>query len=160
MGNCGKVLMSGYRGSYDYSIDEKGRVNIPARFRKAMNPEADETFVIIQAPDRCLRAYPLDAFKKFEEELSIRPQTRATTDLRRVIFSMARESTLDSQGRISLSPRQIEIAGIEKEVTLVGEGGFIEIWDTRRHAEYLAKIDFDEVFYQSVEGTMNQKPEQ
>ena len=147
--------MSSFRGNYEYTIDAKGRVNVPAKFRKALAPEADETFVITLAPDRCLRAYPLDAWKRFEEELAARPQTRATTELRRAIYSTARESTLDGQGRVSLSPKQIEIAGISKDVTLVGEGGYIEIWDSRRHDEYLSKIDFDAVFYESVENTMN-----
>lgn len=147
--------MSSFRGSYDYSIDSKGRINVPAKFRKALNPEAEETFVIVPAPDKCLRAYPLDSFKRFEQELDSRPQTPATTQLRRSIFSNAKESSLDAQGRIALSPRQIEIAGVAANVTLVGEGGYIEIWDTERHAQYLSTIDFDAVFYASVENTMN-----
>lgn len=147
--------MASFRGSYDYSIDSKGRLNVPAKFRKALHPDSEETFVVTLAPDKCLRAYPLDAFKRFEEELDSRPQTPATTQLRRAIFSTARESTLDAQGRISLSPRQIEMAGITSEVTLVGQGGYIEIWDTRRHEDYLSTIDFDAVFYESVENTMH-----
>jgi len=142
--------MARFRGSYDYSIDAKGRLNIPAKFRKSLSPEAMETFVVTVAPDSCLRAYPLDEWEKYEDELASRPQSRATTKLRRLIYANTSESVLDSQGRISLQLKQIQKAGLGKEVTLIGQPGFIEIWDPKRHDEYLGEGDeFDDVFYES-----------
>ena len=61
--------MSRFRGRYDYTIDAKGRVNIPSKFRKSLSPEAAETFVICQGPGRCLRAYPQDVWDRYEDEL-------------------------------------------------------------------------------------------
>jgi MraZ protein len=147
--------MSSFRGSFDYSIDAKGRVNIPPSFRKALNPQAEETFVVTLAPDNCLRAYPLDEWKKFEEDLKSRPQTRATTMLMRAIFANTSESMLDAQNRITIKPKQLERAGITKEITLIGQPGYIEIWDTARCNHYLEQVDFDSVFFESVDTTTN-----
>jgi MraZ protein len=54
--------MSSFKGSYEYSVDNKGRVNIPARLRKYVSPEANDTFVITRGYDACLFVYPLDVW--------------------------------------------------------------------------------------------------
>ncbi len=147
--------MSRFRGSYEYSVDEKGRVNVPAKFRKALNPDADETFVVVRAPNNCLRAYPLDAWSEFEDELDARPQTPQTLKLRRQLYASVSDSKLDSQGRISLTALQMQISGIDKKLILVGQGPYIELWDITRYEEFLGDgDDFDEAFFQSAQETM------
>lgn len=144
--------MSRFLGEYNYSIDEKGRINIPAKFRKALSPDADETFAVCRAPNNCLRAYPQDTWDRYEDELASRPQTPETLRHIRLLRSTLKNSKLDSQGRIMLTQKQIEIAGIAKDVTLVGHYGYIEIWDTKRYTDYIGDAeDFDTVFFQSVE---------
>jgi MraZ protein len=147
--------MASFRGSFDYALDTKGRLNIPAPFRKALHPAAEETFVVTLAPDNCLRAYPLDEWQKFEDDLKSRPQTRATTMLKRAIYANTSESRLDGQNRITLKPKQLERSGITKEVTLIGQPGYIEIWDRSRCEAYLDEVNFDDVFYESVDSTIN-----
>jgi MraZ protein len=148
--------MSRFRGKYEFSLDGKNRFNIPAKFRKALVPEADETFVICRAPDRCLRAYPQDAWERFEDSLAELPHTPDTDKMQRQLFSTVSDSKLDGQGRIMITPQQMKIAGISKAVTVVGRPGYIEIWDTDRFNEYTG-IDetqedgFDEAFYRSME---------
>ncbi|MFP4012870.1 MAG: division/cell wall cluster transcriptional repressor MraZ [Chitinispirillaceae bacterium] len=150
--------MGRFRGRYDYSIDAKGRVNIPAKFRKALCPEAEETFVVVRGPSNCLRAYPRDLWDTYESELASRPETPQTVRHKRLLFSILSDSTLDGQGRITLSAAQMKVAGIAKEVTLVGQATYIEIWDTARYEEYLGMADdFDDVFFQSVETGLAQK---
>ncbi|MFW5775080.1 MAG: division/cell wall cluster transcriptional repressor MraZ [Chitinivibrionales bacterium] len=147
--------MSRFRGRFDYSIDAKGRLNFPAKFRKALAPEAAETFVICRAPGGCLRAYPQDAWERYEDELDTMPQTPEAVKFQRLLYSTVSDSSLDSQGRIMLTPKQLEIAGIKKNVTLIGKRGHVEIWDTNRFEEYIgAGDDFDDVFFQSVEAGM------
>jgi MraZ protein len=147
-----------FRGEYDYSIDAKGRVNIPAKFRKALAPEASETFAICRAPNNCLRAYPQNVWEKYEDELATRPQTSGAIRHLRLLQSTLSDSKLDAQGRIALRNKQIKIAGIKKNVTLVGHYGFIEIWDTERYREYIGSgEDFDKVFFDSVEVGMQKK---
>ena len=144
--------MSRFRGLYEYSIDDKGRVNVPAKFRKVLNPQADETFVVCRGPNLCLRAYPQDRWALYESELEARPQTPQTVRLRRQIYASVSDSQLDGQGRVTLTPLQMQIGGIGKKVVVVGQGSFIELWDPKRYKEYLGTgEDFDDVFYQSAQ---------
>ena len=151
-------IMNRFRGEYTYTVDVKGRFNIPAKFRKALSPEANEGFVVSRAPDGCLRAYPLDEWDRAEDNLLSRPENPQTVKLKRLIYSTLSESKLDGQGRITLSPTQMGIAGISKNVLLIGHRGYIEIWDPDKFAAYRgSEDDFNEAFYQSVEaGTKNQ----
>jgi MraZ protein len=144
--------MSRFRGRFDYAIDEKGRVNIPSKFRKALTPDANETFVICRAPNGCLRAYAQDVWNRYEDELSSRPQTPETLRHQRLVYSTLAESTLDAQGRIMLTTLQMEMVGLAKNVTLIGQNGYVELWDTARFNGYMGnQDDFDEVFFKSVE---------
>ncbi|MBD3420991.1 MAG: division/cell wall cluster transcriptional repressor MraZ [Chitinivibrionales bacterium] len=144
--------MSRFRGSYQYSIDAKGRINVPAKFRKALNPEADETFVIVRGPDKCLQAYPLDTWQSVEEKLDARPQTPDTTRLRRELYSSIADSKLDAQGRIAITPKQMSIAHISSKVVLEGQGAYIEIWSPEIYDTYFSDdSNFEDVYYQSVQ---------
>jgi MraZ protein len=150
--------MPGFYGRYDYSVDAKGRVNIPAKFRKNLAPEAAETFVVCQAPGSCLRAFPQNYWSTYVAELNSRPETSETVGYKRKLYHSVSDSTLDAQGRITLMPNQREIAGISKDVTLVGQENYIELWDPARYAAYCEKDkDFDTAFYQSVQAGLLKK---
>ena len=118
-------MMNRFRGRYNYTVDAKGRINVPAKFRKALSPEANETFVVVRAPDDCLRAYPQDSWDRYEERLRSRPESPHTVKVQRLIYSTLSESHLDSQGRITLAPNQLEIAAISKDVLLIFNYGCI-----------------------------------
>src|SRR6266852_314395 len=64
--------MAAFRGSYKHSIDHKGRVSIPARFRRLLSGDANETFVILRGLDTCVSLYPADEFKRLEDRLRSR----------------------------------------------------------------------------------------
>ena len=128
--------MAKFRGRFDFSIDQKGRINIPSKFRKLLSPEAEETFVICRAPDNCLWAYPKDEWEKFEDLLITMPVSRESNKFQRVMQNTLSDSTLDKQGRISLTPLHIKIAGITKEVSIIGCGRYLEIWDAGRFEMY------------------------
>ena len=150
--------MGRFHGRFDYSLDTKGRVNIPDKFRKALSPEAGETFIICRAPDGCLRAYPNDLWETYEAELALRPETPETLRHKRLLYNTISDSTLDAQGRISLTSAQMAQANITKDVTLVGQANYIEVWDTQKYDTYLATADdFDSVFFQSVEAGFTKK---
>ena len=140
--------MASFRGSFDYSVDAKGRVNIPAKFRKALSPEAEETFVITRGPGDCLRAYPLDAWEKREADLWALSETKDTVNLKRRVNNFLTESTLDVQGRVTLTPALMKVAGITKEVTLLGMLEYIELWDRAKYSELSNSTDdFDDAFF-------------
>jgi MraZ protein len=143
--------MTRFRGSYEYSVDEKGRVSMPAKFRKALSPEAQETFVVARGPDGCLRAYPLDGWSAFEDELAARAETPETVKFKRQVYDSVSDPQLDTQGRIMLTPLQMNIANISDKAVLVGQGSYLEIWDPQRYRECVGGVaDFDQVFYKSV----------
>jgi MraZ protein len=144
--------MSRFRGRFEVSLDNQGRISIPSKFRKALDPEADETFVICRAPGGCLRAFAQNMWNKYEDEMSKWPQTKDVLQLKTFIYSTLHESKLDAQGRITLSALQIQMAGLNKSVTLIGQNGFIEIWDTQKLNEYLGdQKNFDEIFFKSID---------
>jgi MraZ protein len=151
--------MNRFRGVFSYSLDDKGRVSIPAKFRKMLSPEALETFVVSRGPNGCLRAYPLDEWDKKEDGLKQQFESAETVRAVRHIQSTLSESVLDSQGRISLTAEQKAIAAINKNVLLIGNPGFVELWDPDRFKSYMGpEDDFDTAFYQSVEKQMKAQP--
>jgi len=142
--------LSRFRGSFEYSVDEKGRINVPAKFRRCLNPAADDTFVVSRGPEGCLRAYPQDIWNSYEDKLNAQPQTKENVQKLRILYRSVSDSKLDGQGRVTLSPLQLKIAGITKNVTLVGNSQFIEIWDSERYNSVVGEDEaFDELFYNS-----------
>ncbi len=146
--------MSRFRGRYDYSMDQKGRINIPAKFRKLLSRASEQTFVICRAPDGCLWAYPKDEWEKFEDSLVAMPMSRETNKFQREMQNTLSDSVLDRQGRVTLTPLQMRIAGISKEVSIIGRGRHLEIWDTARFEKYTGNgDDFDEVYYKTMQAS-------
>ncbi len=107
-------------GSFEYSIDAKGRVNVPARFRKSLSKASDETFVVCYAPDNRLRAYPVDEWVHIEERYAKLPPTKKNISFLRALHQTMSETTLDAQGRVTLTAQQMKYAKIDKKVALVG----------------------------------------
>ena len=143
--------MARFRGRYDFSIDEKGRINIPSKFRKLLSPEAEETFVVCRAPDGCLWAYPKNEWEIFEDRLYAMPVSREGNKFQRTLQNTLNDTTLDKQGRICLTPFQTKIAGIVKEVSIIGRGSYLEIWDKKRFEEYTGSgNDYDDVYYKTI----------
>lgn len=130
--------MSSFKGQFRYTIDSKGRINIPAKFRKAISPEANETFVITRGMENCIYAFPLDEWNKNEEKL--RRLSANQKDIRlfiRMTTSYISESQFDKQGRIAIPRFLIEFAKIEKEILIIGTLDKLEIWNPTIYEEYL-----------------------
>lgn len=127
-----------FLGEYQHSLDAKGRITIPSRFRE----ELGERFVATKGLDNCIFLYPLDEWQKVEEKLKTLPMTRA--DVRsfvRFFFSGALETELDKQGRTILSSNLRNYAEIEKDVTVIGVGARVEIWSTDKWESYNANAE-------------------
>ena len=108
-------------GRYDYTIDAKGRLNFPAKFRDAMG----ESFVVLEWVDNCLFVLPLPEVEKLEAD-ELMDSWEVSGDL----FSTACEVVPDKQGRILLPAELREYAGLEKDVTIIGNRSHAEIWAT------------------------------
>lgn len=121
-----------FRGRFDYSIDDKGRVSLPAKFREVLSTNYDER-LIVTTFDQCLWAYPLSEWQAIEEKIAALPQFKSQVKaLQRVFVSGAAECPLDKQGRIILPPNLREYGGLKKDVVFVGMTKRIEIWSKER----------------------------
>jgi division/cell wall cluster transcriptional repressor MraZ len=99
-----------------------------------------------------LRAFAQNMWNKYEDEIATWPQTPETVRHKTTLYSTLQEASLDAQGRIALTALQMKMAGLTKNVTIIGQNGFIEIWDTERLVAYVGnQDDFDQVFFKSVE---------
>ncbi len=126
-------------GDYDFTLDAKNRVAIPARLRFAF---ADGIYVT-WGHEGCLSGFSPEGFQSYLERSSngISPLSSKGRDMQRFITANAMFQTLDSQGRITLSAKSVGHAGIEREVTIIGVDDHIEIWDRSAWAEYLARLE-------------------
>ena len=120
-------------GEYSYSLDLKGRINMPARFRQALSKNNKNTFVSTRGMDSCIWVYPLSQWLEIEKNLrSLSSLSKIHRTFVRNTARYAAPSTYDKQGRITLSPSLIEYAGLEKDVLIIGMVNKMEIWDPRQ----------------------------
>ncbi|MFJ7950420.1 division/cell wall cluster transcriptional repressor MraZ [Lysinibacillus sp. NPDC096418] len=114
-----------FMGEYQHSVDAKGRLIVPAKFREALG----ETFVVTRGLDNCLFGYPMNEWRKLEEKLKGLPMTKKDTRaFARFFFSGATEVEIDKQGRINIPSTLITHAHLEKECVVLGVSNRIEIW--------------------------------
>jgi MraZ protein len=131
--------VAGFKGQYENAIDEKGRVAIPAKMRRALKPEANETFTATRGFEQCVFLYPLDRWEVMEEAfMELNPYQRETRDFVRTITRWAEDVTLDRQGRIVLPRRLMDFAGLDGAAVIIGSLDRIEIWDPKVFEDHLA----------------------
>ena len=119
-----------FRGSFEHSVDSKGRVSVPSRFREILAERYEGKLVLTMDHDKCVMAYPLEEWERWESKIKALPQTqKGVRDYMRNIFSNAAECDLDKQGRILIPPALREGARISKAVLIVGMLDKMEIWD-------------------------------
>lgn len=112
-----------YIGEYFHSIDDKGRINFPAKLREELGLQ----FVLTKGLDGCLSAYSMDEWEIISEKVAGLPQAKAR-DLKRFMFSSATTVTADRQGRILVSPGLRSFASLERDVAVIGASDHVEIW--------------------------------
>lgn len=127
-----------FLGDYQHTLDAKGRLSLPAKFRNAMTGKV----VVAKGFDRCLYVYPAEEYSRFVEELvaneGFDPRARK---VRRFFTSGAHETELDSAGRITLPQVLREFAGLTKDVAVTGSGNRIELWDAAAWSAYADEAD-------------------
>ena len=133
-----------FLGEYNHSIDAKGRLIVPAKFRE----ELGENFIVTKGLDGCLYIYPDEEWKKFESKLSELPMGKGDTrKIVRFFLSAATQVELDKQGRILIPSVLREFASLQKDVVFVGVGSRIEIWSKESWNDSISNYDdnMDEV---------------
>lgn len=137
-----------FRGRYEHTIDSKGRISIPSKFREILNGKYDDRLVITNF-DHCLVAFPQDEWSTlFEQKIgSFSIMRKEMSAFLRFFYSSAIDCNIDKQGRLLVPQTLRDYANLQKDVVLVGEGRFIEIFAKERWEEEARKIegDFDQI---------------
>jgi MraZ protein len=115
-----------FLGEFAHSLDDKGRLTLPAKFRARLA----EGLVMTTGADNCLLVYPMDEFSALFEKVSALPMMgRDAANLRRLLFTNAHDALPDKQNRVIIPQHLREYAGIAGEAIVVGVGKYIEIWN-------------------------------
>ncbi len=122
-----------FRGRFEYTIDPKGRVNIPSRFREQLSDTGLET-VVITNYSGCLYAYPNREWERIEQKLASKVSSvnKKKNAFVRFFVGGAVEVAPDKQGRILIPPSLRSYAGLDREVVILGMPNRFEIWDRER----------------------------
>ncbi len=144
-----------FKGQETYSVDDKGRVSVPAKVRRQLSPEADDTFVLTRGVDRCIVAYPLDVWKRYEQRLAeLNPFNAEDRLFLRSLLRWSEDVQLDRQNRIMLPRRLMEFAGITDRVTIVGMIDHLELWNPEELEQQVAEQE--KAFAQIAEKVMGE----
>jgi MraZ protein len=131
-------------GEFYNTLDDKGRVSLPARLRSALS---GNTLVLTQGADDCLWLYPPEEWKTLLRVVmeSTSPFLSRSRIVRRRIIGPAQEVEIDRAGRIAVPQSLRDFAGLSKDCVVLGQYEYIEIWDAERYRLYLSasKEDFN-----------------
>jgi MraZ protein len=130
VGGRGPVM---FRGVTNLTLDAKGRIAVPTRYRERLQAQCQGQLVVTVDADHCLLIYPLPAWEEVEAKLArlptLQPRSR---QLQRLLLGHATEVELDSAGRLLLPPPLREFAALDREVVLIGQANKFELWDATR----------------------------
>lgn len=138
-------------GEFHFKVDAKGRVALPAKFRKVLSKDL---VVTPELRDKCVYVFETPDFNSWVDQLfvsrfgSYNPADEMHTMLRIKLKSRANDVEVDASGRIMLSADVRAAAGIDKEVVIVGNTGRFEIWDAKRYEQAFQQVDLG-LFYDS-----------
>ncbi|MCR5255156.1 MAG: division/cell wall cluster transcriptional repressor MraZ [Acetatifactor sp.] len=131
-----------FMSEYNHTVDAKGRLIIPAKFRESLGEE----FVISKGMDGCLFVYANEDWNAFEQKLTSLPLiNKEARQFARFFLAGAASVELDKQGRILIPQGLRDFAGLEKDVVLVGVGSRIEIWSKEKWDEASGSEDLDDI---------------
>ncbi len=130
-----------FRGRYEHTIDLKGRVSLPAKFREELRKKGDNVLVVTNY-DGCLVAYPLSEWETIEENVSSKPMNdEGVKSFNRFFISGASDCPIDKQGRILIPSSLRKYANLEKDIVFLGQTKKIEIWNKEQWIEESARAE-------------------
>ena len=129
-----------FRGTFEYALDAKHRLTVPAKYRAALaggvvlafSPETEA------GSARSLSIWPAEAYDSYVQSAlaNTNPLSPRARDLRRALYNNSWEMELDSANRLMIPAPAMGFAGLDKEVVVTGSGDCLEVWDRKAHAEY------------------------
>ena len=122
-----------FQGASALTLDAKGRMSVPTRYREALQVQAESRVTLTKSPDGCLWLFPRPEWEVFRSKIADLPMEAQWW--RRIFLGNAMDIDIDSAGRVLVSPELRTAASLEKEVTLLGMGKYLELWDAATYAE-------------------------
>ncbi|MEN9417346.1 MAG: protein MraZ [Pseudomonadota bacterium] len=132
------VSVFAFKGGPVLTLDGKGRVTVPARYRDLLVSTVGGQMMVSKSHVRCLSLFPRPVWDQFETRLHALPA--AADGLRRLYIGSATEVTIDSGSRVLLPPELRAWAGLEREVVFMGMGNRFELWDKARYDAHEAQV--------------------
>lgn len=133
-----------YIGEYTHSIDDKGRVIMPSKFREELGVK----FYVTKGMEGCVFVYDEVEWKRLEEKTkNLKLTSKKARQFERLFYAPARELEFDKQGRFVIPQNLRDYANIEKEASIIGVSSRIEIWDKSKYEEYIngSEMDYDSI---------------
>ncbi len=130
-----------FMGEYNHTIDTKGRIIIPSKFREALGDQ----FVVTLGLDGCLFVYPNEEWMNFVAQLKNLPGSKEARQMQRYFMAGAADCEVDKQGRILIPNKLREHAGLEKDIVFVGVLSKIEIWSKEKWDSNNDYDDMDQI---------------
>ena len=118
------------------TLDGKGRVTVPARWRDVLMANVNGQLVVAKNPDGCLSLFPADTWEKFEANVLALPTQ--SDGWRRFFIGSATDIEIDSASRVLIPPELRSWAGLDEKVKFMGVGSHFELWDIARHEAHEA----------------------
>ena len=144
-GNGPSVLIQMFRGASKVTLDAKGRMAVPTRYRDGIAARSAGSLVATIDRDSCVLIYPMPDWEEMERRLMRLPGNKpAVRAYQRRIVGHAAEMDMDGHGRI-LIPRELrDFAGLDRQAMLIGQGNKFELWDESRWSEWLTAANSDD----------------
>ena len=128
-----------FYGQAKHSIDAKGRVILPSKYRESLG----ESFFVLRGFEKCLFVYTEADYHELEAKIKALPISNDGGVIQRYIFHYTEQVTADKQGRFVIPPKLREFAGLDKDIIIAGASSRIEIWDEKEYEKYEQKIEAD-----------------
>jgi MraZ protein len=129
--------MASFRGSFKFTLDHKGRISIPVKFRNPDSSTSYHTFIVTRGLEDCLFLYPLDEWEKVESNIRTLSFTQGNNRLfSRMFMETVNEVQVDNQGRILIPQSLLSLAKISKEILIIGIFERIELWNPEEYQKY------------------------
>jgi MraZ protein len=127
-----------FRGAFDYTLDAKNRLTVPAKFRAALS----EGMVLAKGVDPCVAIWRAEDYERFVAVSldGVNPMSGKRRQLERFMWANSFDSELDGTGRVGIPPKLMDHAGLAKEVVVTGAGNRVEVWDRAAWSAYDADL--------------------
>ncbi len=138
------MRLESFIGKATLALDSAGRTNLPKEFRKVLAESNKGQIVVTIANAKTLALFPLAEWGRYVQSLAELGRGPSVDKFRTRLTAMAKLSVLDAQYRFLLTPEQLRYAGLQDEVTFVGDGPRIRLWSPQRYAEEIESLTADE----------------